>query len=355
MKLFNAEIFDNSFSFKASAQSPAQKYEFDYLDITKSKIKTFVNVSKVIKGDYILIHEVGTKNKIQGIIEGLTQKDGEYELSYKPITTLLDCTVYIDVEKLKQMTLENWMKELIEDIYKNNVDTKQNIKGLEILVESVTELAFFDLEDKIVDFYEDIIVPALLKYNIVISTVFEIKEKKVVIKIGKCKKKRKTIEADFPNIYASEIVVKKTKEINNKISVYNENIAGEVATFYLCKDGSVTVDPANADRVLPVVFENISFKYKVDSEETFTEAAREKASSKLVQEKYDNLIEIEVAKTDSLVKPLDLEIGQEVTVIKKGKLYSSILTGRKIEKDTVILIFGSIRLELTKILKRRLK
>ena len=42
-----------------------------------------------------------------------------------------------------------------------------------------------------------------------------------------------------------------------------------------------------------------------------------------------------------------IEIGQVVAVISEGKAYNSMLTGRQVE-DTTLLIFGSIRLDLTK-------
>jgi ABC-type uncharacterized transport system ATPase component len=52
-----------------------------------------------------------------------------------------------------------------------------------------------------------------------------------------------------------------------------------------------------------------------------------------------------------MIKPLDIKMGQNVDIIHNGAAYSTLLTGRKITAGAVVLIFGKVRLELTKILK----
>ncbi|MBP3784605.1 MAG: hypothetical protein J6I68_15270 [Butyrivibrio sp.] len=84
----------------------------------------------------------------------------------------------------------------------------------------------------------------------------------------------------------------------------------------------------------------------------FTEKAYDKALSTFSKNKYDNLIELEVAIDDSLLTPATLRIGQIVNVIYEGNSYNTILTGREVD-DTITLIFGTIRLEFTKYLKGR--
>ena len=66
---------------------------------------------------------------------------------------------------------------------------------------------------------------------------------------------------------------------------------------------------------------------------------------------YSNLIELTMMNGDVLVHPEQLDFGQEVKIISKGISYTSILTGREIGKNTK-LIFGTVRLDLTKILRR---
>lgn len=70
--------------------------------------------------------------------------------------------------------------------------------------------------------------------------------------------------------------------------------------------------------------------------------------------KYTNLIELTVLPDDTMVNPLSMEIGQVVNIIHDGVSYSSILSGREIQKNGLVkLVFGTIRLELTKILNMK--
>ena len=56
---------------------------------------------------------------------------------------------------------------------------------------------------------------------------------------------------------------------------------------------------------------------------------------------------------DTMINPLSMEIGQIVSIIHNGVSYDSILTGKEIHGGLVKLIFGTIRLELTKILNMK--
>ena len=84
----------------------------------------------------------------------------------------------------------------------------------------------------------------------------------------------------------------------------------------------------------------------------FIEKAHDKAYQTFSKNKYDNLIELEMAIDDDLINPMTLKTGQVVNIISEGVSYTSILSGREIE-DTTTIIFGTIRLELTKTLKGR--
>ena len=69
--------------------------------------------------------------------------------------------------------------------------------------------------------------------------------------------------------------------------------------------------------------------------------------------KYSNNIEIVVKQDDSMIKPMEMKIGQVANIIHDGVSYNSILTGKEIKGGLVKLIFGTIRLELTKILNMK--
>ena len=83
---------------------------------------------------------------------------------------------------------------------------------------------------------------------------------------------------------------------------------------------------------------------------TFASAAKEAADKQFDTDSINNLIELTVQNDDELVSPKKIAIGQMVNIITNGTSYGSILTG--IERgSTTKLIFGNIRLDLTKILK----
>ena len=70
--------------------------------------------------------------------------------------------------------------------------------------------------------------------------------------------------------------------------------------------------------------------------------------------KYTNLIELTVKPDDTMINPLTMQIGQVVNIIHDGVSYNSILSGREIQNNGLVkLIFGTIRLELTKILNMK--
>ena len=64
-----------------------------------------------------------------------------------------------------------------------------------------------------------------------------------------------------------------------------------------------------------------------------------------------NSVTIKQVNDDGLVKPEQMEFGQQVEIISDGVAYRSILTGRERGKNTK-LVFGTVRLDLTKILRR---
>lgn len=83
------------------------------------------------------------------------------------------------------------------------------------------------------------------------------------------------------------------------------------------------------------------------------EAMEARAGAVFAKNKYSNLIELTMRKNDTMVKPTEMDIGQEVNVIHNGVAYRSILSGKEYEDGMATLTFGTIRLELTSWLKGR--
>ena len=66
----------------------------------------------------------------------------------------------------------------------------------------------------------------------------------------------------------------------------------------------------------------------------------------------NNNIKLTVLLNDKIIDPLNMQIGQPVKIISEGKTYNSTYTGYSRGRTTIELTFGSVRTELTKILKR---
>ena len=68
-------------------------------------------------------------------------------------------------------------------------------------------------------------------------------------------------------------------------------------------------------------------------------------------------LELRYRQDDPMVTPAALEIGTQADILYGGKAYRSILTGYELDSGTITLVFGAVRMELTKklILERRKK
>ena len=350
MSLFNIEIFNDHFEYISSYQlQNVEGYEYDYISYSKSKLQ--IPEITAAKGDYVRI--TSTNLNIVGIVNGCTDLGFSYELEFTPFLEKMDVDVHYNRSLLSTQSLEQWIAGIITDTFVTNSDAEQNIYGFEVKYTSKTYNALMDLEENIGNLYE-ILRKALINYNVVITFSIDVQKKKIIADISVLSQGVFYIESDLPNILDKEFNFKKSDSSYNKMTIYNELNEAEYETFYLQSDGAITSKPDASKRVTPVIFTNVFIKHEEDDKETFHEVAYEKAFNKLSTEKYDNLIEIECEINDGLINPLNLSIGQDTIIIRDGVSYTTMLTGFSV-KDTVKLMFGTVRLELTKKLNRRLK
>ena len=350
MSLYYIEIFNDHFEYISSYQlQNVEGYEYDYISYSKSKLE--IPEITASKGDYVRI--TSKDLNIVGIVNGCTDMGFYYELEFTPFLEKLDVNVHYNRSLLSSQSLEQWIAGIITDTFVSNPDSEQNIYGFEVKYSSKTYNALMDLEENIGNLYE-ILQKALINYNVVVTFSIDVQKKKITADVSVLSQGVFYIESDLPNILDKEFNFKKSDSSYNKMTVYNELNEAEYETFYLQTDGAITNTPAVSKRVTPVIFTNIFIKHENDDKETFHDSAYDKAFNKLSAEKYDNLIEIECEINDWLIDPLNLSIGQDTVIIRDGVSYSTMLTGFAI-KDTVKLMFGTVRLELTKKLNRRLK
>ena len=134
----------------------------------------------------------------------------------------------------------------------------------------------------------------------------------------------------------------------NKLVIYDAADYRTKRVYYLHPD--LSYDTKDGDRIIPVNCEITSVT--VEEGGSFESAAANEAYNRFANLAYSNLIELTVMKGDTLVRPEEMEYGQEVRILSGGTVYTSILTGREVGK-MVKLIFGTVRLDLTKVLRRK--
>lgn len=350
MKAYSVEFFDEGLGYVTNACTDDVYYKEDYLDPERSKIQIFTN--EEIKTDYYLRITAPDIDFVGRVSSTDEKNDGTIEVSFRSLAEMLDTDVLVSTSDLTG-DLETFIDNIITALYVSNTDTEMNIP-LVITKDTSTvswSLDLFDTDEteKIVNLFDDIIIPAFGTYGIILTFGLNIQAGKITLKIGKNTEAARTIEADLPNIFDKSITFQKAKKRINKITVFNNEDYSENVTYYLHPDG--TFDTTDSDRITPVTYELLTVS--TSSSETFSDKALAKAQKTFNKNKYDNLIELTVMNDDELMEPWVIKMGQVVNVISEGISYGSILTGREMKNNVTTLIFGTIRQELTKYLKGR--
>lgn len=347
MPRFNAEIFSRSFDLVAHALVDGVSISEDYLSPAESSVampsSQGIDVGQYIRlGDYV------------GVITAVEAgEDGYSEVRYKPFASVFAEPVLFDTDLQGTGTLEGVLADIITARWISNPDSLANIEGLTVsTISSTTGWGFHLTSDAegmhttIVNLYDSIISRALSIYRVGLYPTIDVQAKTIDLAIGVQSSEAVTIEADLPNVLASQVTVGGQLTGYNKAVIYNRGDYTQSLAFYLHPDGSY--DQTNADRIVPV---NTTIKaVDVQDGQTFDQAASAEAGKALQGQAYNNLIEVECLLDDQLIRPTQLHLGDLVQIISGGVQYTSILTGRALG-DTAVLTFGTVRLDLTKIIK----
>lgn len=358
MRQYSIEIFDRDFNLISHTNAVIEEYAEDYLSPVTNEVTVF-NID-ASKGDYIRIKD--KNNEYFGVITSIkTNSEKMMVISYGSFLSLFDADILFNTDlQGGDISLEQTIANLITTQYINNNDSSMVVRGLTVTTQGATNNWGFNLKSDtenmhhcIINFYDVIIARALEKYAVMIKVVPDIQNKRISLIIGKNRNEVVKIESDLQNIVEKNIMVKETGNDVNKLVVYNTENYTTTRVYYLHPNGSY--DTTNANRITPVVQE---IKGTAPEREgstitrSFIKMADAEAADVFGSINYNNLIELAVLNEDSLVRPYELEIGQEADIYSKGKIYRSILTGKTVGQQTM-LTFGTIRLDLTKILKRR--
>lgn len=346
MPAYNVEIFTPDIVYRDSIQIKELDCEIDYLDVVKNKIEFGKRKIEAQKGDYIRIRN--RSFEVLGIVSDIVEEKNKYSIEYKNLNKLWDQDVFVDFELLEEKSLEEWIAWIIRGLYIDSGDLLQDIFGMTVTTTSSTNAVFSeDYKTGIHNFFE-IIIEAFTQYGVLVTESMDVGNKRIEVAVGKCREKEFTIEADLNNILDKEIIIKESKESVNKLIIYNQEDYAQHVTYYMDADERITTDDSN--RKKPVVLDCVAVK--ATDKTPFEQQAEKKAGTVLKVSKLNNHIEIKVTGDDRLVRPRERKIGQQAAIISCGEVYKTVLTGMEID-EKVNLIFGVIRLELTKQIKRR--
>ena len=355
---FNVEIFDRQ-TMQFIGHDTVGEFEFedDYLVPQQSRV-VIRDLGLEPKNQFIQIR--GNGISYVGVISDISDNPqyGTQEIQFGSfIYSLLNLDVLIDTSQQGVGSLESFLKGMIDALFVNNTDSSQNISGLTTVAATSTTGWGFNLKSEtagqhhlIANMYSSLIVRSLSKYSVAINPEFNFTAKTITLRIGRVDDVT-NIEADLPSVISSRVVFQQANNLLNKLVVFNQADYSQHVDYYLHPGGSYSTSAT--DRILPVVLRMTSTA--AEEGQTFAAAAQQTASEIFGQITYENLIEVSVMDVDSLFSPLSMQIGQVVNVYSNGTAYASVYSGRKSSKGIWTLIFGTIRLDLTRRLWRALK
>ena len=264
MKPYNVEIFDRQFNFLYNALLDEQDFShgFDVLSPDKNTIpipKTFVpselsDSPRAPKGWYIRIFR--DSEEFQGVITGFQAGEVQGSIEYSQLVTLFDIELLVDTKEILNTNIEAYIKKLITQAFITSTDTEQNIYGL--LADSISTvsttagiLPYADSNDEkiIVNFLDDIILPAANTYQVFTMPALNVADKTISVTVGINSDAAKDIEADLPGVIDPSFTIRKISDEINRADLYDEYKALWYY-YFLHSDGSYNT--TNTDRLIPV-------------------------------------------------------------------------------------------------------
>lgn len=327
----------------------------DYLAIQSTTIEIGAT-TKVVAGNLIRILR-NDEDYFFGLVTNVDPGEYTTRVTFKPFVAIFDTDILFNIgtqywsAAAPGSSLERTLEFYIKSYFYNNEDTLQNYPlDVSVVSGSVTPWNMYIRTDDdtsvwaLVGLYSTLIVRALKEYGVVLTISPDFNSGVISVTIGKVSGLRR-IDADLDNVTVKTLKVTDRPDGVNKLVVYNgANYDEDPVIFYVHPDRDW--DKSDSDRITPVCY---AIKVVTPNDgESFDDAAEIAAYEDLNGAQWDNLIELEMAPNDPLIKPASYKIGQTVTVYSKGTAYTSILTGKSVSLEVVTLIFGSERITYTK-------
>lgn len=371
MSRCNVDFFTTKFEYICNDSIETPGIDFDYLTPEASSFD--IRETSAVGIQSMAVFE--DNDNYFAIVNKVKLGEGKTTISVKPFLSMFDQSMLFNcnwqytyngsawVANSESKTLENTIADLIRQYWINSNDSLQNIP-LQIYTTSATTNWSFGLvgdrhkDNKatasnnhfcIVEFYDAILQNALIRYRVSVIPDLDIQNKRINITIGVPSANGCIIEADLTEVEVVDFTIGKLESDTNKLEIWNADNYTEKIYYYLHTDGSYDTN-GSSSRISPIKMDVISTKAERNASDvitkTFAVVAKEQADQKFGNLRWKNHIEIDLG-IDNIFNATDMRIGQKATILYQGKTYETILTGKKIS-DILTLIFGTIRVDLTK-------
>lgn len=354
MQQYNIDFFDRTLTFVYNTVIDPVTIDDDYISSTINVVDidpTYL----VSTGQFIRIQN--EEYSFFGVVTEVSPGDYQTRVSFKSFLTVFDEEVLFDTHLQGtgspnvRPTLEALLAGYISDMYITNSDTYQRLPISVEIDSGITQTQDWsfgfrsdneELHHTTVYLYSELLVYALNKYGVVVDVNPVFHDKTVHLRVTK-RLRPFRISADLASVTVKTLKYNNQTLGTNKLVIYNADNFSQKIIYYVHNDR--TWDDENRDRVVPVIQET---RIVSPGSGSFEEAAVETGYSILSGTAWDNIIELDTYTDDINVAPMELSIGQVVSIYYKEAIYTSILTGRVLDQNKITLMFGSDRIEYTK-------
>lgn len=361
MQQFSVDIFDRSLSYVCNGQAIVNSIDDDYLS-PKTNTIAISNVDKEIIAGYF-IRLQSDETDFFGLITDVSPGEFEIAIQFASFISIFNESIlfwvgFQGLESGHANPIEGVIAHYINTYYVNTTDILMRLPLNVYIDPNVPDIFQWTLgitkardeaDFAVISIYADLIIPALKRYGVSLIATPDFNAKSIAIKITRSTKLL-NIDGDLDDVTVRTLKFNNRPLGTNKLEVVNNYNPSMTITYYVHPD--MTFNTTDTNRITPVAFETSMIVPKENTKASFQEAALEEAYNVFSGAAWDNYIELEVAPDNKNILPMEMEIGQKVTLWYKEATYSSILTGKIIEDHKIVLLFGSERIEYTKRAKR---
>lgn len=349
MNRYRIELFTRTgMAFSGMAECSEPDINIDYLVSSQSKV-TCPGEVVASNGDFAQI-KINGKEYFQGIVVDANFDGIRTEITLNQMSEVLNTEVFADVELLKTQSIEEWMTNILNGLFKGS-DESENLPNFIVIRQSSTSGTHAASDKGIYNVY-DLAVSFFKVYGVILDFSFDYMTKTVTCTIHSVSDTTYKYDLNVSDVLEYEIQSSLSNDSPNKMVIVDENDSTNTVTYYWHPtefSGTIDTD-STTNRVIPV--KTRCETVQVGEDETFSDVAYASAENTLYSSRYDDLISATV-RADSMLFG-DWHIGQLFTLYANDKEYHTMLTGiHKDSMSSIQLTFGYVRKRLTQILKMK--